>query len=328
MRARIAGLILAALLAGCGQAGHTSDERAQRGMAQSSATDAISAQDIGAFPDKSVGEALQRIPGVDASAPSSPPQNLPGPGQQISYLAYTYGISVELPATNVAGLMDAHIKACADAGPTKCQLVSSSRNGDPASAVQGAVQIRGEPRWLRAFMGGVASQVGAAGGRITGQTTEAEDLTRDIVDTEARLRAAHTLRDRLQQLLQSHPGRLSDLLDIERELARVQGDIDSTESNLAVMRARVDMSVLNLNYASTAQSIRSDTFKPLGDAIAGFVGWLVIGFATIITAIAVLAPWALVIGLIVWGVLAWRRRRGGRFFRKKPPETPPPAANA
>ncbi|HWA01134.1 MAG TPA: DUF4349 domain-containing protein [Caulobacterales bacterium] len=248
--------------------------------------------------------------------------------QQAAYLAYTYGITVELPAARVASLMDAHVRACQTAGPRLCQLVSSSRNGDPQSAVNGAVEIRGEPAWLKRFMDGVSGEVSAAGGRVTGQTVRTEDLTRDIVDTEARLRAAHTLRDRLQQLLQRRPGKLSDLLDIERELARVQGEIDSTESNLAVMRARVDMSVLDLNYASSAQSIRSDTFKPLGDALAGFVGWLVIGVASIITAFAILLPWALAAWGIVWLLLFIRRRMGGRFFKRRKADDPPPAANS
>ncbi|HVY85690.1 MAG TPA: DUF4349 domain-containing protein [Caulobacterales bacterium] len=309
MRA-LKALALAALLVGCGQT-----------VTPSESTNAAAPM-MAAEERASGGEAQ------DQAAPSPQPHQPSQQPQDASYLAYTYGVSMELPAANVAGLMDAHVRACQQAGPRLCQLISSSRSGDPESAVSGTVEIRGEPTWLRRFMDGLSGQVGAAGGRITGQTTAAEDLTRDIVDTEARLRASHTLRDRLQQLLASRPGKLSDLLDIERELARVQGEIDSTESQLAVMRARVDMSVLTLTYSSTAQSIRSDTFKPLGDALAGFLGWIVIGVASIVTVIAILLPWVVVIWLIVWLVLTLRRRMGGRFFKRRPPETPPPAANS
>src|SRR5262249_34449527 len=154
-------------------------------------------------------------------------------------------------------------------------------------------------------------------------TTSSEDLTRNIVDTEARLRASRTLRDRLQNLLASRPGRLSDLLEVERELARVQGEIDATESTLAVMRARVAMSELTLTYTSKAKPLRGDTFRPLTEALAGFLGWIVMGFASIITLVAVLLPWALVLGLIGWALMAWRKRRGGRFLaRRARAETP------
>src|SRR5262249_41092836 len=157
-------------------------------------------------------------------------------------------IGLEIPSAGLAGVMDAHVRACQAAGPRLCQLVGASRNGDPDSQMNGSVNIRGEPNWLRTFMGGIGAQANAAGGRVLSQATTTEDLTRDIVDTEAHLRAQTTLRDRLQQLLRSRPGRLSDLLDVERELARVQGEIDSTQSNLAVMRTRVDMSELTISY--------------------------------------------------------------------------------
>ena len=78
-------------------------------------------------------------------------------------------------------------------------------------------------------------------------------VTRVIVDTEATLRAKRALRDRLQQLLATRPGSLADLLGVERELARVQGEIDSSEPNLASTRTRVAMSAVTIEYASTAR---------------------------------------------------------------------------
>src|SRR5262249_44850213 len=183
----------------------------------------------------------------------------------------------------------------------------------------GAVDIRGEPNWLHTFMGGIGAQASAAGGRVLSQATTTEDLTRSIVDTSAHLRAQTALRDRLQRMLRSHPGRLSDLLDVERELARVQGDIDSTQSELAVMRTRVDMSELTISYQSAPRSVGSDTFDPLKQSLANFLGVVVVGFAAIITIIAGLLPFAIVLVPIIWAILAWRRRRGGRFFGRAAP---------
>jgi hypothetical protein len=219
--------------------------------------------------------------------------------------------------------MDAHIQACQAAGPRLCQLIGSNRSGDPESYMEGYVQLRGEPSWLRTFMAGIDAQAEAAGGRIISETTNAEDLTRQMVDTEARLRAQTALRDRLQELLRSRPGRLADLLEVERELARVQGEIDAVQSSLAVMRTRVAMSELNLQYRSVPQSLRSDTFRPLRDAFANFIGIIVTGFAAIITIIAGLIPVAVVVVPIVWLILRWRKHRGGKLFRReKPPEQP------
>jgi hypothetical protein len=171
--------------------------------------------------------------------------------------------------------------------------------------------------WLRTFIAGLAAQADAAGGRVISENVASEDLTRQIVDTEARLRAQTALRDRLQELLRSRPGRLADLLEVERELARVQGEIDAVQSALAVMRTRVAMSELTLQYRSAPRSVGSDTFEPLRQAFANFLGIIVGGFAAIITLIAVLIPFAIVLVPLGWLLLRWRKRRGGRFFKRE-----------
>ena len=83
------------------------------------------------------------------------------------------------------------------------------------------------------------------------------------------------------------------------------------------MRSRVAMSELNVQYQSASKPLRGDTFRPLGEALASFLGIVVGGFAFIIVAIAGLLPFVLVIIPIVWGLLRWRRARGGRFFGAK-----------
>ncbi len=333
MRRFVAGLALAVLLAACGQAD----------MSAPSTTNMAAPEEAAAPPSiegyasgrAAMGGAVaQDAVSAEAPAPSPPPP--PGPGQPqppasggtnspVLYLAYTYGKEFEIPSEHLISVMDRHVQACQAAGPRLCQLIGTNRTGDPESAIQGYVSLRGEPAWLRTFMGGMEAQVDEAGGRIVTDTTTTEDLTRQIVDTEARLRAQTTLRDRLQELLRSSRGRLADLLEVERELARVQGEIDAVQSNLAVMRTRVAMSELTLNYHSAPRSVGSNTFEPLNNAFANFLGIIVGGFAVIITLIAGLIPFAIVIVPIVWLILRWRRNRGGRLFGAAKPAAEKPA---
>lgn len=263
------------------------------------------------------GEAAQNQASGPAAAPGA---ETPAPA---AYLAYSYQVGLRAPASRVAGLMDAHVQACQQAGPAKCQLIGASRSGDPESYLSGYVSLRGEPAWLAAFMAGLDQQADDAGGRVTSRATNTEDLTRFIVDTEAELRAKRTLRDRLQQILETRPGRLADLLEAERALAQVQGEIDATQSRLAVARARVSMSELTLSYESQPAPVHADMFKPLTDAFANFLGLVIASFAGILTLIAVLAPWALVVALIWWATRKWRRGRRGLFWRH-PTETEAP----
>ena len=245
------------------------------------------------------------------------------PVDPISYLAYTFGLRLEIPGDRLVGVMDRHIAACRDAGLRVCQLVSSRRDGDPTDTMRGTVSLRAEPHWLQQFMQNVPADARNASGRVTAQWTTTEDLTREIVDTEATLKAKRALRDRLQQLLATRPGKLSDLLEVESELSRVQGEIDSTESNLAAMRTRVMMSALTIEYGTTAHAVASNAFDPLRDALGAFVVALVESSAALITAIGALLPWGLALTLVGWVLLRLRRRRQARRAAAPAPSPAP-----
>lgn len=332
MRRILAGLAFAALLTACGQpatnmaepemsAGEgyamVAEEAARGGVADSPAPPPPPP------PPPAPADADQRQ-SVTEPSPGQPSSG--GTASPVLYLAYAYQVGLELPAGTLASVVERHVAACQGAGPRLCQLIGSNVSGDPESAMSGYVSLRAEPAWLNTFRNGLEAEAAAADGRILAETTNTEDLTRAIVDTEARLRAQTALRDRLQRLLESRPGRLSDLLEVERELARVQGEIDSVQSNLAVMRTRVAMSELTLSYQSAPRPLRSDTFRPLGEAFANFLGIVVMGFAAIVTIIAGLIPIAIVVIPIIWLLLRWRRSRGGRFFNRASAPAAPPAA--
>jgi hypothetical protein len=243
--------------------------------------------------------------GEEAGAAATPQHTL--------YLAYAYGMTLETPADRLVGVMEGHAAACRAAGPQVCQLISLNREGDAETYLSGDLSLRAEPQWLVRFMARIEADADAANGRVRAKSTTTEDLTRAIVDTEARLRAMTTLRDRLQSILATRPGRVADLLEVERELARVQGEIDSTQSNLAVMRARVDMSELAVRYQSAPRPVTASTLEPLRYALASFLGNLVQGLAAIVTLVALALPWAAVLGLVAWaGRAAWRRWKARR----------------
>jgi hypothetical protein len=242
--------------------------------------------------------------------PTSAGQSGPSlPVDPVSYLAYAYGMRLELPGDRLIGVMDGHAAACRNAGLHVCQLVASGRDGDPLDTVRGSLSLRAEPQWLQPFMKSVQSEAIGAEGRVTAQWTTTENLTREIVDTEATLRAKRTLRDRLQQLLATRPGSLTDLLGVERELSRVQGEIDSTESNLAASRRRVAMSFLTIEYGSRIRGLAGVTFEPLRLALAAFIVAVVESTATLVAVVGRLLPWVVVGTMAVWLLIRRRRRR-------------------
>lgn len=291
------GCTFVLVLSACGQAGAPPSEGANAKMAA----------DISVASDAAAAPAEQS---ESASANGEPP--VPSNGTPTTttalLLAYSYSARLSLPTDKVAPTMKAHEDKCVKAGPAVCQVVTaaSQKEGDNMSA---NLTLRATPVWLATFRGGLEQDAKNADGKVEAQGVTSEDLTRSITDSEARLRALKALRTRIEALIAARPGKLADLLEAERELARVQGEIDSFESNLSVMRARVTMSTMELAYQSRALAVGGGTFSPLGAAITGFFSVMAESLAALITFIAAILPFLLVFVPLGYFGLKWRAKR-------------------
>lgn len=233
----------------------------------------------------------------------------------VPQLAYSYSYALSLPNRSVRSLAAAHEQACANAGPQKCQIIGSETHQAGNDQQQVTLELRASPEWLTPFRAHLADQAEAAGGEVLSSSTQSEDLTRAIIDTEAHLRAKTTLRDRLQTMLATRDGNLQSVLEVERELARVQGEIDSATSTLQAMRARVAMSQLTLTYQSEGVLAPDSATAPLQMALNGALGLFMWGAAAIVSVLAFALPFGLVLGPIIWLVMMGRHRRKQRTAR-------------
>ncbi len=256
------------------------------------------------------GNAAPYEPAPDAGAGAGPDTG--GAQPEGMLLAYSYSVGFELPARNVAAMREQHEAECRAAGPRLCLVLGGSVSGDGEDYVYGNLSIRAEPEWLAGFRDGLAEDAEEADGRIADSSTSTEDLTRSIVDTEARLRAQETLRERLIALLERPSDEIDDLLAVERELARVQGQIDSARSTLAVMRARVDMSRLDLSYRAAPRAVSSAAVNPVVVALRDFLTVLSGSLATVITIIAAAIPFVVILIPLILLTWRWFRRRRTR----------------
>ncbi len=270
------------------------------------------AADYGGVSKRAAGQAY----GDPQSAPAPDrPDAEPGAEQ---YIAYSHSLGLRLPKGGVDTMMQAHVKACQDAGTNTCIVINSNIYNSNEDYVSGNVSLRAKPDWIEAFLGAVDEATEEAGGEITSRSTRAEDLTREIIDTDSRLDAQRTLQGRLEGLLERRDGTLGDLLQIERELARVTGDIESIEAQLKALRLRVSMSSLDISYETKMPAFSGSRSNPLGEALGDFFYNLSAAIGAVITAFAVGLPWLLLIGLFlwIWLKLIWPRVRR----RKQKPE--------
>lgn len=251
---------------------------------------------------------VQAEPAVDGPVNQGGESGVAGAAQ---FIAYSHSLGLRLPRAGVEPMLQAHLDACREAGPSNCIIIFSSMNNQSDEWASASLQLRARPEWIESFMGGLESELETASGEITYRNTSAEDLTRTIIDTDSRLNAQRTLQTRLETLLERRDGELSDLLAIERELARVTGEVESITSQLAALRLRVSMSELSVAYETRQSAVSPQRFNPLGEALGDFFWNLSSGLAGVITAFAVGLPWLILIGvfLFIWLRLIWPRIR-------------------
>lgn len=254
-----------------------------------------------------------RVAAADAAPASiAPPPPSPGPGGEPAnagvMLAYSYAMGIEAPKEAIAPLVTAHEEACANAGTSVCQVMGSSVNAYGDDQVSGYLNLRAEPKWLEKFRATIGGDAQRAGGEVTANSVSTEDLTQYIIDTDARLQAKLALRERIRKLLESREGTLNDVLQAERALADVQGEIDSMTAQLGAAKARVAMSALSISYASDPETSTS-MWKPLSEAFKSFGRTSMASLAAAVTFIARTWPF-FILGLAVLAVLRiWLRGR-------------------
>lgn len=73
----------------------------------------------------------------------------------------------------------------------------------------------------------------------------AQDVSEEFVDLEARLKAKQTLENRYLELL-SKANKVSEILEIEKELANIREEIEAKQGRLQFLQSRVAMSTITI----------------------------------------------------------------------------------
>ncbi|HEX8451611.1 MAG TPA: DUF4349 domain-containing protein [Longimicrobium sp.] len=95
----------------------------------------------------------------------------------------------------------------------------------------------------------------------------AVDVTEQVFDLEARLRNTTAVRDRLRQHLQRAAG-VGDIIEVERELGRVQAEVEVLEGRLKRIREEAALSQITLEVH------QKRILGPLGKLLEGIV-WFI-----------------------------------------------------
>lgn len=156
---------------------------------------------------------------------------------------------------------------------------------------------------------------------VVSSSRNTEDVTLQYVDTESRVKALETERDRLLELMEQAET-MSDLLEIESRLTDVRGELERYASQLKVLDNQIDYATVNLSlsevteYTPVAEKTRLEKIRDgFVDSIRGV--WTLI--LDCISFLLINLPYILVIGLVLFGIVALAKRR--TWKQKKAKET-------
>jgi len=232
-------------------------------------------------------------------------------------IAYSYSLGYRLDRDQVPAVQQRHVALCDRLGAARCRIAAMSRDASDDNLTDAGLTLIVEARLARAIEDRLDAAVAGAGGSASSRGVEAEDLSKKIVDTAAKVRGKEVLSQRLLALLQKRDGKVGELVEAERAYAQAQEELDAARSWLAEMRGRVAMSKIEIHYQGNAPAA-SSAWRPLRDAFGSAGEVLGTSVARLVTVALAVMPWALVLALIVWLL----RRRGWRLrlprFRRRP----------
>ncbi len=218
-------------------------------------------------------------------------------------LAYVYDYRWRMPGNEIGALQRRHASLCEQQGAANCQIIGMSKSGEEDDEVQGVLQMAVASKQARAFGALLEDEAEDAGAEQVSAEIASEELSKNIVDTEARLAARTELRDRLLQVLKTRKGTVEELVKAERSVAQVNQEIDQARSWLKEMEGRVAYSKVNVHY-QTGTPVTSDFLAP----VTGALGSLGSIFGYLVAFLIVVGAIVLPMGGALWAVRALGRR--------------------
>ena len=262
------------------------------------------------------------------TAPSSPGGGQTGTGTAVEVampeIAYTYRYSFRLSSDAVSEVQEKHLALCQSLGPARCRVVDMRRSASSGDYIEGALKLEVAAPIAREFGDRLVKVATKDGAEAIDRSITAEDLSKQMVDTAARIGTKETLVERLTTLLETRSGNIAQAVEAERAINAAQEELEQARAWLAEMRGRVAMSTFEIGYTS-AGPLPGSVGDPLRDAVGSAGDLFGRSLALIVTLVAALLPWAL-LGLVVGWVLLRVRRR--TLNRRSAAELEPPADQA
>lgn len=122
-------------------------------------------------------------------------------------------------------------------------IVENSKVDRYGVNASGTIVFKVLPKHLELVIGQIKAL-----GDLRSENSSAQDVTGQYVDTQARLDNWRVVRERLIKMLDERLAKVTDVLEVERELARVTGEIEAMESRLKVLAQTTSFATVSVAF--------------------------------------------------------------------------------
>lgn len=230
------------------------------------------------------------------------------------YIAETHKFEVIAPEAELEKSVESLLAFCAT---IQCEILSSTvttRAED--STPSGSVSLRVAPQDA-AKLFAQAEKLG----KIAQHTTEREDKTTAVIDSEAKIKNLTTFRDNLRSMLSKSSATVKDLIEIQQQLMDTQSQLDSETAQRKVLANETEKNLVDFSFRTPRSTGTASAWTQIANAFRQSGQVLADSTAAVITTVVAIIPWLI---LILPGL--WLVRKIWRKLRRNRPLTPPSPA--
>ena len=168
--------------------------------------------------------------------------------------------------------------------------------------------------------------------KVNSEKTDAQDVTKQYVDLEARIRNLRAQEAQYLEIMRSAK-KVQDMLDVSEKLSEVRGEIEQQQAEFAALSKQVETVAITISLLpQAAPESLSLNWKPLHqlqvagrDALEGIADYAST-MAAVVLYVPVIVLWigTIVLGVFVsWRVVRWVGRMFSAFSKPAAPTTQP-----
>jgi anti-sigma factor RsiW len=169
------------------------------------------------------------------------PRPTEAPAPELANRKLIRNANVELEIISFDGAVQ---KITGFANEERGYVVTTSSEKQANGKLRGQVIVKVLPENLDRFLQKIRGL-----GELKNQTLGTEDVTKAYFDTDARLKNARVMEQRLIEMLKTKTGKVSDLLQVEKELGRVREDIEKMQGELKYWDSQVQFATVTILLA-------------------------------------------------------------------------------